>query len=203
MVAMSKKPVIAVDIDDVLMPHFEDLAHWYNTEYGTRLTLADNYSDDNAVWGTDTEEEAIRRVQRFYGTKEFLQSKPAEEAEAVLRHLSERYELVIVTARDTILEEATHEWLQRHFRELFRKVHFTAHYALDGTRKSKADLCKEINASYLIDDTPHHALPAAKAGVKVLLFGDYPWNQIAELPAGVVRCKDWQAVQEYFDGLSS
>lgn len=195
------KQIIAVDIDDVLVPHFQDLIAWYNREYGTKLRLADNYSDDLRVWGTKTDEEAILRVHRYYDTPEFASSRPFHEAETVLRDLSTTYDLVLVTARDTIIEAATREWVEAHFGELFQAVHFTAHYSLEGRRRTKADLCVEIGARYLIDDTPHHALAAAEVGVRVLLFGNYPWNDLSDLPDRVTRCKDWPEVREYFGGI--
>lgn len=194
------KEIIAVDVDDVLVPHFEDLIAWYNREYGTSLQLSDNHSNDNAVWGTKTEREAIMRVERFYETDEFLNGQPALEAQEILKELNKRYDLIIITARDSKIEAATRNWIDAHFYQLFRIVHFTAQYSLDSPRLRKADICLESGAKYLIDDTPHHVLPAAKEGVNGVIFGDYPWNQTNELPENVVRCKDWPAVLEYFGG---
>jgi uncharacterized HAD superfamily protein len=205
--AGSQKPhcnsmkTIAIDIDDVLVPHFQDLITWYNNEYGTKLELKDNYSDDNTVWGTETEEEAIRRVQRFYSTKDFLHCRPFHEAHDVLKNLSNRYKLVVITARDTIIEAATREWLEQHFEEVFSDIHFSAHYSLNGESRTKADICLAAGADYLIDDTIHHAIPAARIGVTVLLFGEYPWNRENILLKNIIRAKDWNKVQEYFDEL--
>jgi len=195
---MSSKPIIAVDIDEVLMPHFQDLADYYNRLYGTQLTLADNHPKDTKNWGTDSFEVAVRRVQKFFETDEFKNSQPFEEAKEATRLLAEHYTLVVITSRDTLIEEVTRDWLNRHFAELFQDAHFTSLYNLEGKSTSKAAVSQAIKADYLIDDGFDHILEASRIGVRGLLFGDYPWNGHQELPPGVVRVKDWDAVLAYF-----
>ncbi|HSX43078.1 MAG TPA: hypothetical protein VLF59_03245 [Candidatus Saccharimonadales bacterium] len=196
------KPIIAVDIDEVLLPHFQDLMTWHNVTYGTSLTLADNGSKDISKWGAASYEDAIRRVHAFFKDEMFLSQQPFGEARQVLGWLDSCYDLVIVTARDTIIEAVTRDWLDEHFADLFKGVHFTAQYNLEGKSRTKAEALHEIGASYLIDDSPSNILPALEAGLWCVLFGDYPWNQLEPLPEGVVRCKDWDAVKEYFDGIT-
>lgn len=195
------KPVIAVDMDDVLLPHFQDLADWYNKTFGTTLTLADNHpkGTDVSKWGTKSVPEAVRRVHGFYDTPEFLQAQPYAEAKTVLRALSERYRLVIITARDTIIEKVTRDWLEQHFADFFEAIHFTAQYSLEGKNRSKAVVCHEIQAEYLIDDDIKNLLDAREVGVKGVLFADYPWSKTDELPEGITRCLDWPAVLTYFE----
>lgn len=196
------KPVIAVDIDEVLLPHFEDLITWYNKTYGTFVKLADNGNHDLKVWDTNTLEEAVKRVHSFYETSEFKSAKPFHEALGVLNTLSHKYDLVVVTARDSIIEESTRLWLKEHFKDLIMQAHFTAFYSLEGKMRKKADVCLEIKAKYLIDDSLGNILGAAEVDVHGILFGDYPGNQIVELPPNVIRCKDWAAVLEYFNAES-
>lgn len=193
------RETIAVDIDDVLVPHVEDLITWHNREYGTDMDLVSYHSRDPKDWGSDTIEEAIKRVQKFFVTPDFLEAQPIEEALDALKKLSQRYELIVITARDGIIEEVTREWLDKHFPELFKEAHFTARFNLEGKSLSKADIGKNAGAQYLIDDTLDNVIEASKTGVTALLFGEYPWNQIDELPEGLIRLKDWQEVLEYFN----
>ena len=109
---------------------------------------------------------------------------------------------MVVTARDTILERVTRDWLKKHFGELFADAHFTARYSLDGKSQTKTAVCLAIGAGYLVDDALDLSIDAAKAGIKVLLFGDYPWNQTKKLPRGIARVKNWQEVLEYFNAAS-
>lgn len=198
----ASKPIIAIDIDEVLTPHFQDLIDWYNRKYKTKLTLKHNHPTDPRPWGTDDINVAIRRVHGYYETPQFLNSQPYEEAIRALRHLSRDYSLVVITARDTIIEKVTRDWLDEHFGELISEAHFTARYSLMGKVRTKVSVCLEIGAEYLIDDGLENVIEASAAGIKVLLYGDYPWNETKELPPNVTRVKDWQEVLEYFDGRS-
>lgn len=193
------KPVIAVDIDDVLVPHVQDLIAWHNREYGTKMNIGDYRSQDPSDWGAETIQIAIKRVQRFFDTPDFLESTPLKQAYEVLSALSTSYDLIIITARDNIIEDVTRDWLNRHFVEIFKEVHFTARFNLNGDKKSKADIALNAKATYLIDDSLENILGTAEVGLKFLLFGDYPWNRSEELPKGVTRVKNWQEVLEYFE----
>ncbi|HSW78446.1 MAG TPA: hypothetical protein VLF88_00290 [Candidatus Babeliales bacterium] len=197
---MDNKPIIAVDIDEVLTPHFQDLIDWYNKQYGTRLTLANNHPKTPEGWGTESIEEAVKRVQEFFDTEQFRQSEPFNEAKNAAKQLSQKYDLVIITARDTIVEKITRDWISKHFPELFSDVHFAAMYSLDNRAKPKSEIAKMIGVDYLIDDSLEHITSSAAEGIKGLLFGEYPWNQVGELPEGVTRVKDWPEILEYFDG---
>jgi 5'(3')-deoxyribonucleotidase len=194
------KPIIAVDIDDTLVVHFQDLMTWYNNKYGTDLSLANNHPTSMDGWGTDDYEEAVRRVHRFFDTPQFKNAKPYAEAVRALRQLSDHYDLVVLTSRDTLIEQLTRDWLNEHFEDVFKEAHFTAAFSLEGKSRSKADVCIELGASYLIDDVLVATEEVAARGVKGILFGDYPWNQSIDLPSGVVRCTNWDKVLEYFDG---
>jgi uncharacterized HAD superfamily protein len=197
----SNKPVIAVDCDDVLLPHFENLIDWYNSTYGTNLELADNGNEELGKWGARSIEQAIRNVQAYFETDEFKNAEPMREASTSLLHLKKDYDLIIVTARDTIIEKTTRSWVNEHFTELFEDVHFAAKYSLEGKRRSKAEILRKTGAQYLIDDSLDNIQAALDEGMKAILFGNYPWNQLDTLPDGVVRCADWLAVLEYFDGI--
>lgn len=199
LVTIMKREIIAVDIDDVIVPHFQDLIIWYNQKYGTKLRLEHNQKGDPKPWGVETVDEAIKRVQGFFETPEFANPSPFKEAVEALRILSSDFILVAMTARDTLVERITQDWLDRHFSEIFKEAHFTARYNLEGKSRSKADVGLEIGAAYLIDDTPANVLEAARVGIKGLLFGNYPWNETVLLPKNVVRAKDWPAVMEFFD----
>lgn len=200
---MRNKPTIAVDIDEVLMPHFQSLIDWYNPKYGTQLTLGHNHPSDPRPWGTPDYSEAVKRVHGFFDTPNFLNSRPFKEAIGAINTLSKNYKMVVVTGRDTIIEDVTMGWLDKHFGELFAEAHFTARYSLDGSSRTKTDVCVAAGADYLIEDTIQDATQAAKAGIKAILFGNYPWNKTNKLPEGVIRLKNWQEVLEYFENESA
>jgi 5'(3')-deoxyribonucleotidase len=122
----------------------------------------------------------------------------------VLQELKKDYRLVILTSRREMVKDETLAWLNDVFADVFSEVHFTGFWdtvSEDRYFLTKGELAKQIGADYLIDDQPKHCFAAAEAGVASILFGDYAHSRALELPEGVTRCKDWAAVQEYFESL--
>lgn len=200
---MSKKPVIAVDVDDVLAIENDAVRMFANKQYGHTHTAEDYlvpgeyWSYWEAVQGVD-KEEGYRRYQEYLDSGAKAELQVMEGALSVLQRLKKRYRLIIVTSREAHLVDITKEWLTKHFPEVFDDVAFVAVWT--GTVKgSKATVCKEIGAEYLIDDNIGHLELAAAAGIKGILFGDYGWSKNKTLPPDCVRLRNWSEVGEYFD----
>lgn len=194
---------IAIDIDDVLGNQNENIRLFVNEHYGLNLKPEDYEIEGEywgyweKVWGVD-EAEGERRVNAYLNSKHLNKQLLLPGALEVIRRLEKKFELCIVTARHDSFIEATHEWLEAHLPKVFKGVHFVPVWG--GSRSStKAQICVEIGASYLIDDNLEHCTLAADEGIQALLFGDYGWNRRKSLPKGIIRVKDWPAVAEYFN----
>lgn len=196
------KEVIAIDMDDVIVDTAPGVIAHYEQAYGVAVPLEQFYSKDfENVWKTPDGATAVRRVNKYLESPAYHQSEPIQEAADTIRWLKDRYELYIVTGRPSLVEEATHDWLKRHFPDIFERVVFTNSYMAgddDFTVRAKGDVCLELGATTLIDDNLEHALSVSEAGLNVLLFGSYPWNQASDLPKNIQRVAGWQEVKEYF-----
>lgn len=115
------------------------------------------------------------------------------------------YELVIVTSRQLVIEQDTRKWISKHFGEdSFKDIAFGNHWGLQGQKITKTELCQQLGASMLIDDSLSYTTEVASAGIKALLFdldSTYGWNkdkdQDNDLPAGVTRVYNWDDVVEH------
>ncbi len=202
-----KKPTIAVDIDDVLAANAEAFIDFTNKRWGTNLTPRDYTEHWIEVWQVDHEEE-MRRIDAVHKAMIFKDYRHFPEAIPILKQLSEKYDLVVLTARQKVISRDTLDWIERYYKGIFSDVHFAGIW--DGMNRdshvrikyTKGRVAKEIGADYLIDDQTKHCLAAAEAGIEALLFGNYPWNQLKKLPNKVKRVNDWQAVLEYFNAKS-
>jgi uncharacterized HAD superfamily protein len=198
---MIKKPVIAVDIDDVLAAEAEFIVAYSNKRWGHDLTAADYAEDWEAMWNVGREE-VERRAAELHQPGIQNSYRLLDGAKEALETLKLRYKLIILTSRREILKDETLKWVNDLFAGVFEEVHFTGFWdSLKPDRHllTKAELAKQIGASYLIDDQPKHCFAAAGVGVKAILFGDYIQTRDLKLPNNVTRCKDWPAVLEYFD----
>ena len=197
---MKKRLIIAVDIDDVLIATSSYVVEFYNNTYGTHIGLEEMYSENLKRWGVSDRATSIARVEQYLGTEEFQCLPPLKSTLASVGRLSQKHRLHIVTGRSTIIETATRDTINKHFPDIFQSVVFTNLY--NQKVRNKAEVCQEICADLLIEDHLGHALPVAGAGITVLLFGNYPWNQTDKLPANVHRVKNWHEAEEFINAKS-
>jgi len=197
-----KQKTIAIDVDDVLAISADALVRFSNQKWGTNLTVDDYDEDWSTMWKVD-EKEAARRSKIWHSSGEFILKKPQEYGLEVLKELSKDFRLIVATSRRKELMEDTKDWLDTHFRGIFSEIHFSGIWDKNDSeahKVTKAQMCKEIGADFLVDDQLKHCLGAAEAGIPAVLFGEYAWNHSVNLPSKVTRCRDWQAVLEYFSG---
>lgn len=188
---------IAVDIDEVLARHNHALARFHNERYGTNHSEDDYFTDHwSKVWGVNLEE-AERRAVEFHDTSQHASLEVVPGAFEVLRELKKTHRLVVVTVRRKQIIDITHRWLLEFYPEVFNDVKFI-HFWDKRNTKTKAEVCQDIGANWLIDDNIKHVSHMRAFGKKGLLFGDYAWNQAEVLPEDVVRVKNWKAVSRYF-----
>lgn len=196
-----KRPVIAVDVDDVLASFALDFVSFSNTRWGTNLTV-DQYDEHwGKMWQVDNNE-VQRRSDEFHASDTVTGMSHHKAAEPVLKRLAESHELIIVTSRRRAIAEATERWLSEKFPSMFSRVIFAGMWDTNASNRhvmTKADIYREIEAEYVIDDQLKHCLAASDNGIKAILYGEYPWNKTDRLPALVTRCHDWLEVGDYFE----
>jgi 5'(3')-deoxyribonucleotidase len=203
---MSKnRELIAVDADEVLASLVDVVNEFNNAIYGTHLTRED-YKVPGLQRGYFaqvlgvTDEEMSERLRRLHREGWADDQKVMDGAEEATTELRRDYDLAIVTNRSPLSLDRTYEWVDRHLPNTFRDIHFTALWRDDGELATKAEVCRDIGADYLIDDYVEHCNPAAEASIQPLLFGEYGWNIGEDLHPKVVRVAGWSAVREFFDG---
>lgn len=193
-----KKLVIAVDCDDVLVPTAEAIVKDYNSRYATNVELRHMYQPASIdTWGTDSDDEAIKRVNGFLRSEAHAQIKPLPEAVEAIRALSKVHELHLITGRASFLEAVTAQMIDTYFRGCFSSVEHTNYIITSddkaAVRRTKGEVCRNIGADILIDDHIHHGVSVLEAGLEeVIIFGDYPWSQGQALVDGMVRCGSWE-----------
>ncbi len=194
-----RKEVIATDIDEVLFPFVETFSGWHNQEYGTNLSRDDfNSYEFNDTLGVSVPE-TVHRVHQFLSMDHHLQGvEPLEHSMSAVAKLSEVYGLKAVTARRPQFEGTTSEYILHYFERNIGEVTLVGTKATMGEARSKAEVCTELGAIALIDDSIEHVRGCAEVGVRGILFGDYPWNRGDLLPDGVIRHTNWVGVLRHF-----
>lgn len=193
-----KKPIVAVDIDDVLLNSADMLMGDYNLRFGTSLTRADYYSKDIGKLGVDHYDEAAERFREFQESEVFSNAEPDQEAVESVAKLAPYYDFVGVTSRPEFIKNQTDKWIKRQFGGNIPHVIHTSFVMGSsshvGTSLTKADVCKQIGASYMVEDHLHHVIPVAENGTRVFLV-DQVWNQKDDLPSTVTRVDGWKEIE--------
>ncbi|EJD55321.1 hypothetical protein AURDEDRAFT_78358 [Auricularia subglabra TFB-10046 SS5] len=187
--------LVAIDLDDVLAQTNAAAARWHNETYGTQMDLSTFYCtiscltpllSQNPYWGSPRE--CLVKAQLFYDSPHYAHATPVRDAlqgVGALRALGVR--LTIVTARDRDHHPQTAAWVNEHFPGCFEGIHYTGEIKslrdkwgkTTAHKVDKAELCRSLGASLLVDDSADNALACATAAppVRTLLFGDYVWGR--------------------------
>ncbi len=190
------RPVIAIDIDDVLFPFVDGIASYHNELKGTNLTVDDFVSYNfHEVWGGDVEE--TEQMVHAFLSMDHLRLQPIPGAKDALARLSEDFTVVLVTARNELFAQETVTWLRHHLPSLFSHVIFAGNPHDGRPFRPKGIICEELGAQLLIDDHPRNLLSAAEHGIDGVLFGTKAWSVRPEAATRITPCVDWEAALTY------
>lgn len=190
------REIIAVDVDEVLFPMVESFLRYHNPQYGTDHRFEDFFSYDWEHTLGVPQEETVRRVYEYLAS-DYSHVETVQGSQEAVVALAKDYELVVITARHPQFETTTVDWLHDRFEKVFKEVVCIGYAPVMEKPITKAEICHDLGAVAMIDDSLTHISHCADAGIEGILFGDYPWNQVRKLPDGVVRCNDWPAVLEH------
>jgi len=198
------KPLIAIDIDDVISETTEAIRVWSNTASGVELSSHQFNQTAGEYWGY------YERVWNNHGislnfndfetsmAEDMIEVPLLADASFALHEILESYNVVLITSRITALRGHTERWFEKHFPGNNISLHFASNPKSGENRLTKGQICKQLGASLLIDDNPEHCASMLQEGLEAILFGDYGWQQA--VPEGAVRCKRWPDVLEYLNG---
>jgi uncharacterized HAD superfamily protein len=185
---------IGIDFDDILFDFNHKYCQFHNERYGTNLCFDDIYTYDlRAVWNIDMDE-AIRRVHEFISSQMHDEVIPVSGSVETIKELRNYYELHLITSREEKFKDKTLNWLNKHFFNLFHKIHFTNFFGENKNKKMKSEVCIENGIELMIEDAPIYAIDLAEKGIEVLLL-DKPWNRVDTHPL-VKRVYDWKEIEK-------
>jgi len=192
---------VAVDVDEVLGRFLLALNKFCFDKYAMNYRVEDYHAYDfRKIWCC-TQEEANHIVHEFFKSDYFNDGiPPIPGASESLSRLSQTCDLVVVTSRQHVIQDATLDWIDRHYPGLFKDVLFGNHFALKGVSRRKSEICHSIGARVLIDDNPGYARDCADAGINVLLYDwddSYPWSKVPELNEHplITKVTNWAEVE--------
>jgi 5'(3')-deoxyribonucleotidase len=187
---------IGIDLDDVLADTMPVLVAYHNDMYGTTLTKDDVWS--YRLWDVVgvSQEETLKRIYAFERSAKLMDIAPMPGAKRAIDSLRGKHELSIITARDSEFADITKHWMTRYFPDVFSEIHFANHHSPTATPRSKGDICREIGASVMIDDSFNNVLSCHNVCDDGVLLFDAPWNINEQLLDGMHRVSSWHDIVE-------
>lgn len=185
-------------MDEILFPFLGSFLNHHNDTYGTNHGTQEFSSYEFEETLGITFDETVRRVYEF-NAMDCLHIDPIDDSVGAISRLAKKYDLQIITARHPQHSSTTTAWIKQHYGDVFGRIDFIGHPGAVENPRTKAEVCAEIGAVALIDDSLGHTVKCAEQGIEGVLFGDYPWNQAKCLPKGVVRKVNWEEVTTYFE----
>ena len=163
---------IAVDIDEVLVPLLEPLAHYHRR----KLPQGVKYPYVFREVFKCSEAESQKMIREFYDSREFMELRPIRDSQYALAKLSMNNVIYAVTGRQDWVRRRTEVWLNMHYPGVFHDLVLTNSYTPNEI--SKASACRALNLDVIIDDNYEICRDCFGEGVDVINFvGDpvYPW----------------------------
>lgn len=192
----SKETILAFDIDEVIFPFAREYSRWRAEQGLETFKVGALHTYDFAAALGDEEADSIH-TSAFIADPGTLAVRPIEGAAEGLLELFERGQLVAITNRYQTQSCGTHAWLERHLPGIFEQVLFARQHP-GGACRRKAEICRDIGARLLVDDSPEHLQDlSCAAGI---LFGQYPWQRQASCG---IHARSWGELPSLVSGIIS
>ena len=184
----------------MLIETTEYIVDVYNQQYDTSVALDKSHDQNNEQWRVPDGTLLIQRFNEIQSTEAYARLVPMPEALRVVKQLARDHELHLVTARDGSIEAITEAMLDEYLPGCFTSMEHV------GRDRSKGEVCQQLKADILIDDSIRNLQSALAYGLPTggaLHFGEYAWNRVEPLPEGVVTCFDWEAVEREVERIAA
>lgn len=174
--------IIAVDIDEVLVPFLPALKRFYTRETFINVKFPRKYPYHYAPLFNITEDESSELVKKFYTSSFHANLRSIPGAKEMVSKLSENNTLIAVTGRQIYARDPTEKLIKNHFRDSFKDIIYCDHFTPNA--RSKAQICKEISADLLIDDNYQSCKECLELSIPAVNFiGSpiYPWCDVSDI----------------------
>ena len=182
---MSKK-IVAIDMDDTICHLIPKAIHYHNLQYKDPQLTLDQITDYNLhqIWHPECSEEFFFGKPGLYEELEIFDEYTIDE----VHRMTHDYDVIVVTAARPSSVPEKWRWLQRHMPFIPFENFFVA---------KRKDL---VEFDLLIDDGPHNAIAARKAGKQTILI-PRPWN--AHIQHEFILKDSWKGMNALVDRILS
>ncbi|WP_221567392.1 5'(3')-deoxyribonucleotidase [Alkalihalobacillus sp. TS-13] len=171
---------LLIDMDSVICDLMSEWHRRYNEEYDDNLS-----AEDLDCWQSEkyVKTECGTKIYDFLDESGlFIRLEPLPNAIEVLRRLSERHDILIVTSSRTYAYTEKEKWVEKHLPFIgARNLIFT----------HRKDM---VRGDILFDDAPHNLIAFEESGRKAVAM-DYRYNRNVD----VERVQNWLEFEQWVE----
>jgi uncharacterized HAD superfamily protein len=194
---------IGIDIDNTIAPTFKTIIKYLNKKY----KLNKLFKDSKESTGYDLFHAEFKYFyndwKEFVYSKEHHSMKPIKGSVEVIKKLSEKHQIYILTARANYQNIQTGIWIDKHYKNKFEEILFLEYCNKENTKPlfTKGDLCKKFNIDIMIEDDLSQARIISEKSKKTKIFlfdkdNSYTWNKERPLPKNTIKVSSWKEIEK-------
>ena len=131
-----------------------------------------------------------RMIDAICNVEGTLSAKPMPKAKESLARLSGKGSIFVVTGRDDTYLLAAVKWMKREGLDCYVKGYISS----KSRNKPKAEICREMNITHMIDDDPGHFEEMSDGVVGILIRHGYDGGQTDDV---VKHASSWDEAVKY------
>jgi len=179
---MSERKILGVDLDNVISDTDSLIRSMIYELF--EIKLEQNDITDFLLSNCCITEKQSNYLFEIFHEQRCSEANPIEGAVEILKKITNKYEIHIVTSRPEFTKEKTVNWLVE-----------------NNVTYERIDFCNDKHNSPIaydtfIEDNPETVYNMAKKGIRSLLY-DYPWNQNLKEKLNIFRVFSWDEIYTY------
>ncbi|MEA3514681.1 MAG: hypothetical protein U9R34_04345 [Nanoarchaeota archaeon] len=187
--------IIGVDLDDTLASCIKYFLDFYNDKHSTEFII-----DDVKAYGLweifgCSKESVMDDIAEFYAHPDFDNMTPIEGSVQAIQRLAEEHDIYVITARPSYLEDKIRNRIESNYGSCFRDIILTNQVFEKDDARKKSDICNDLGAKLMIEDSVSHAYDCVSEGIDVFLM-DMPWNQSYNADDKITRVYSWKDIEK-------
>src|SRR6266568_4201183 len=127
MKTIKSKPVLAIDIDDVIAENASAFIDYSNKNFGSHLTIDDYQEHWGEIWKSEYEE-TEKRALEYHQSGQLAKYKVIDGAKEALEKLKGHFKLVLLTTRRSSVNQLTKNWIEKLYPNIFDDIVFTGFF---------------------------------------------------------------------------
>ena len=187
--------IIGVDLDDTLASCIRYFLDFYNDKHNTGFAV-----DDMNVYGMwdvfgCSKESVMDDIAEFYSHPAFDNLTPIEGSVRAVQRLTQEHDIYVITARPSYLEDKIRNRIESNYGACFKDIILTDQVFEKDNARKKSEICNDVGAKLMIDDSVNHAYDCVSEDIDVFLM-DMPWNQNYKADDKIIKVYSWDDIEK-------